>query len=277
MIPQITFSALLSIAIFFLAFNLELEKMGVASNLGALMIVLGGILAAALIAYPWKRLIWTARLLKETFVSANEMDWTKKTIVTLARTYRKEGIRALEKMGEQLPAGQLKTAVGLISYNYTKEEIGHILQKEVRILHGQYEAADGILRRMTRLAIALGVTGSIVSLIRAFGHISDASGLVGYAGIALLSTFYGVVLANLCFVPLSHKLRDFMDQEAIRFDLILEGILAVYDHENPRAIEYKLDSLSALSGRGSRELSVTPRPKLVAMASSKVNAAAISS
>jgi len=277
LIPQIIFSILLTIAIFFLAFNLELEKVGLASNLGALMIVLGGTLAATLIAYPWRRLIWTAHLLKKAFLSVNEIDWTKKTIVTLARTYRKNGIRVLEQMGEKLPDGYLKTAVDLITYHYTKDEIEHILQKEAHIMYGQYEASEKIICSMARLAPALGLTGTIVGLIRTFGHITDTNGLIGYMGIALLSTFYGVVFANLCFIPLSNKLREFMDQEATRLDLIQEGILDIYDQENPRAMEYKLESLSSLSTKGSKQGLVTPRPKLVATTTPKMQATAVSS
>jgi chemotaxis protein MotA len=277
MIPQIIFSIFLSIAIFFLAFNLELDKVGLASNLSALMIVLGGTLAATLIAYPWRRLIWTVHLLKKAFLSVNEIDWTKKTIVTLARTYRKNGIRVLEQMGEKLPDGYLKTAVELITYNYTKDEIEHILQKEAHIMYRQYEASEKIIYSIARLAPALGLTGTIVSLIRTFGHITDTNGLVGYMGIALLSTFYGVVFANLCFIPLSNKLREFMDQEATRLDLIQEGILDVYDQENPRAMEYKLESLSSLSIRGSKQSLFTPRPKLVATTTPKMQVAAVSS
>ncbi len=277
MIPQIIFSVFLSVAIFFLAFNLDLEKVGLASNLGALMIVLGGTLAATLIAYPWRRLVWTASLLKKAFLSVNEMDWTKNTIVSLARTYRVSGIRVLEQMGERLPDGHLKTAVELMTYNYTKVEIEHILQKEAQIVYSQYEASHKILCSMARLAPALGLTGTIVSLIRTFGHISDSSGLVGYMGIALLSTFYGVVFANLCFVPLSNKLREFMDQEAVRFDLILEGILDVCDQENPRAMEYKLESLASLSTGGSKQRPVMPRPEGVGMPAPKRQFAAVSS
>ena len=272
MIPQIGFSILLSLAIFLVAFNLRLEEMGLAANLSALMIVLGGTLAATLIAYPWRMLIGTARLLKKTFSSASEVDWTKDTIVALARAYRKEGIRGLERMGESLPDGQLKTAVELMSYHYAKEEIEHILQKEARLLYSRYEASDKILSSMARLAPALGLTGTIVSLIRTFGHIADTGGLVGYMGIALLSTFYGVVFANLCFMPLSHKLREFMEQEAARFDLIQEGILDIYDHENPRAVAYKLETLLSASG-GAREGAAAPLPKLVSLTTPKMHAA----
>lgn len=272
MIPQIVFSILLSLAIFILAFNLKLEEMGLASNFSALMVVLGGTLAATLIAYPWRMLIRTAGLLKKAFASTKEADWTKNTIVALARTYRKEGIRGLERMGEILPDGHLKTAVELMTYQYSRDEIEHILQKEAQMVYSRYEAAEKILSSMARLAPALGLTGTIISLIRTFGHISDTNGLVGYMGIALLSTFYGVVFANLCFMPLSHKLREFMDQEAARFDLIQEGILDIYDQENPRAVAYKMESLLSVSGR-SRQGTVSPLPKLVALATPKMHAA----
>jgi len=262
MISQVIFSIVLSIAIFLLAFNLEFERMGLASNLSALMIVLGGTLAATLVAYPWKKLIWTARLLKKAFSSRNDVEWTIDAIVTLASTYRKSGIRALEEMGKKIPSGALKTAVELIAYNYTKDEIERILEKEARITYSQYETAHKILYNMARLAPALGLAGTIISLIRIFGHITDSQSMVGYMAIALLNTFYGVVFANLCFVPLSNKLREFMDQEQIRIDLILEGSLDLYDLENPRAIEYKLESLSTV---GSKRNLVPPRSRLVVM------------
>ena len=73
---------------------------------------------------------------------------------------------------------------------------------------------------MARLAPALGLTGTIVSLIRTFGHITDTNGLIGYMGIALLSTFYGVVFANLCFIPLSNK------QEIISLEHFAIGVLS---------------------------------------------------
>ena len=241
---QALFSLLLFIFIFFLAFNLDVGSMGLGSNLNALMIVLGGTLSASLIAYPWKRLFWTARLLKKAFTSRSEIDWTIDTLLKMTRTYRKDGIRALERLGEKIPDGLLKDAVELMACNYTKEKIEHILAKEVQITTSQYETAEKILYTMARLAPALGLTGTIVNLIHIFRHISDSQSLVGYMAVALLSTFYGVVLGNLCFIPLSNKLRDFMDQEQIRLELIQEGILDVYDAENPTAIECKLEALS---------------------------------
>lgn len=131
-----------------------------------------------------------------------------------------------------------------MTLHYSREKIVQIVQKEVQLTYVQYETAYKILYNMARLAPALGLAGTIVALIRVFGHIADPKSLVGCMAIALLSTFYGVVLANLCFVPLSNKLREFMDREEMRLDLIQEGVLDLYDEESPSAIRFKLETLS---------------------------------
>jgi chemotaxis protein MotA len=261
MVSQAVFSLFLSIAIFVLAFNLEVGKMGLASNLNAIMIVLGGTLSATLFAYPAKKLVWTGQLLRKAFGVRNEIDWTINTIITLAHTYRKGGMRALEEHGNKLPQGLLKSAVELMTYHHNRDKIEQVIQKEAQLIYSQYETSHKILHSMARLAPALGLTGTIINLIRIFGRInSDPQSLIGYMAIALLSTFYGVVLANLCFVPLSNKLKEFMDQEEIRFDLIQEGILDLYDKENPRAIKHKLETLATAVATPTRTI---PRPRLI--------------
>jgi len=245
MILQLIFAISLSIAIFFVAFNSKIEEMGLASNLYALMVILGGTFAATLIAYPWKKLAWMLQLLKKAFLARDEIEWTIEKIVDLTRAYRQGGIRTLERRGEELPQGILKTSIELMTLHYSREKLEQVVQKEVQLIYVQYEAAYKILYNMARLAPSLGLAGTIVALIRVFGHITDPKSLVGCMAIALLSTFYGVVLANLCFVPLSNKLRDFMDREEMRLDLMQEGILDLYDEESPWAIRFKLETLCA--------------------------------
>lgn len=105
MIPQLIFAVSLSITIFLVAFNSKIEEMGLASNLCALMVVLGGTFAATLIAYPWKKITRMLHLLRKAFIASNETDATIDGIVDLTRAYRQGGIRALERRGEELPRG----------------------------------------------------------------------------------------------------------------------------------------------------------------------------
>jgi len=264
MIGQAICSLLFLTAIFVVTFNLEIREMGLASNICALLIVLGGTLAATLIAYPLKKLIWTARLLEKSFTRREEMKSTIESIVNLAHIYRTKGIRSLEQELSNLPPGLLKTGVELLAYRYSRDKIEQILLKEALCTHNQCETSHKMLYNMARLAPALGLAGTIISLIRVFGHISDPQNLIGYMAIALLSTFYGVVLANVCFVPLSNKLREFMDQNELQMDIVQEGILDLFDQEHPRAIRYKLETLSATMGISNRALN---RPNLVLLPS----------
>lgn len=246
MIGQTIASLLLLIVIFLLAFNLGVKELGLASNLNALMIVLGGTFCATLLAYPYQKLIMTIDFLKKSFSSRKEIDWTIQTIVHLARINKKNDIRLLEQEGHKLPAGLIKTGIELISYRFTRENIEQILHKEALLHWSRYETAHKILSSMARLAPAMGLAGTIVNLIRVYEHISNPQSLMGYMAIALLSTFYGVVLANVCFVPLSNKLREFMDQDLLRMDIIQEAILDIYDHEHPQAIQYKMATLAGI-------------------------------
>ncbi|MGV8058499.1 MAG: motility protein A [Smithellaceae bacterium] len=246
MIKQTITSLLLLIIIFFLAFNLGVKELGLASNLNALMIVLGGTFCATLLAYPFQKLIMTASFIRDSFSSRKEIDWTVQTIVHLARINKKNDIRLLEQEGHKLTPGLIKTGIELIIYRFSRENIEQILHKEAVLHCSRYETAHKILCSMARLAPAMGLAGTIVNLIRVYEHISNPQSLMGYMAIALLSTFYGVVLANVCFVPLSNKLREFMDQDLLRMDIIREGILDIYDHEHPQAIQYKMATLAGI-------------------------------
>jgi chemotaxis protein MotA len=246
MIIQAVCSFMMLVAIFLLSFHLEVKELGLVSNLNAMMIVFGGTFFATLLAYPVQKLWMTAQLLKQSFEGDRQIRWTISTLVQLARVQKRGGIRALEREGEKLPAGLVHTGVGLIAYNFSRENVEQILHKEALFTCSQYETAYKILCSMAKLAPAMGLAGTVVNLIRTFGHINAPQNLIGYMGIALLSTFYGVVLANICFVPLSNKLHEFMDQDLLRMDMVKEGILDIYDEEAPRAIQYKLETLAGI-------------------------------
>lgn len=266
MIRQAVCALVLLAIIFTVTFNLEVREMGLASNFSALLVVLGGTFAATLIAYPLAKLAWTARLLQKSFTFREEMTSTIELIVRLAHVYRSRGIRPLEQEAAGLPPGLLKTGVELIAYHTSRDKIEQILLKEALCTHNRCETSHKMLYNMARLAPALGLAGTIISLIRIFGHISDPQNLIGYMAVALLSTLYGVVLANVCFVPLSNKLREYMDLNELQMDIVQEGILDLYDQEHPRAIRYKLETLSATLGIHSRaprraELTLVPTPE----------------
>jgi len=104
MARQIILSAVLLTSIFLLSFSLEMSGVGFISNLIALMVVLGGTLSVALMIYPGRKLIWTARMVRKAFRPLDKADETIQAIVHLARTYRQGwDIRHLERQAQNLP------------------------------------------------------------------------------------------------------------------------------------------------------------------------------
>ena len=261
MIGRTVFSLSLLAGIFFSNFKLEVSGIGLLSNLNALFLVLGGILSTALVPYTWGRLSWTFRLLKKSFGAGEDIGRIVQTIVDLARDHRKKGsIRLLEQRTNELPQGLLKRGLELITYHYSRDQIEQILRKEAFDTYNQYGAAHKILQNMARLAPVLGLAGTLIQLIRVFGNSGSHPDFIRTLAFALLSTFYGLILASLLFTPLANRLKEFMEQNRLRMEIIQEGVLGIYDQEHPRAIQYKLEMRSA-----TQELSPKPRtsPKVV--------------
>jgi len=246
MIGRTVFSISLLAGIFFSNFKLEVSGIGFLSNLNALFLVLGGILSTALVPYTWGKILWTFRLLRRSFGTAEDIDRTIQTIVDLARNYRKKGsIRLLEQRANDLPPGLLKRGLELITYHYSRGQIEQILRGEALNTYNQYGAAHKILQNMARLAPVLGLVGTLIQLIRVFANSSSYPDLFRTLAFALLSTFYGLILASLLFVPLANKLKEFMEQDRLRMEIIQEGVLGIYDQEHPRAIQQRLEIRSA--------------------------------
>jgi chemotaxis protein MotA len=252
MAGQIILSAVLLASIFLLSFSLEMSGVGFVSNLIALMVVLGGTLSVALMIYPWRKLIWTARMVRKAFRPLDKADGTIQAIVHLARNYRQGwDIRHLERQGQNLPPGFLKTGVELIAYQCDREKMKEVLGQEAASIQGQYENAGIVIRHLSQIALSLGFIGTVVNLIRFLGLCRDLQELAGYSAVAFLSFFYGVLLGRLGFVPLADRLKEYMADEKFRLDLIQEGILGIQDREHPRAIRFKLETY--LAARGATE------------------------
>ena len=250
--------------ILFSSFKLETGGFGLVSNIHALMIVLGGTLSVLLIAYTWRKILRTIRLLRRTFGSREDIDWTIQKITDLARDYRKKwSIRLLEREANNLPRGLLKTGLELITFNFPRDQIIHILHQEALHTHEQYEMAYKILRNLARLAPAFGLAGTFVQLIRVLDNSTGSRDLLGPIAIAFLSAFYGLILAGLLFAPLANKLKEFMEQSKLRMEIIQDGILALYDQEHPRAIRHKLEIRSSAMAL-SNQLRIPPQVVLLA-------------
>jgi chemotaxis protein MotA len=253
MTRQIILSAGVLTSLFLLSFSLEVGSgVNLVSHLTALMVVMGGTLSIALMVYPWRRLIWTARMVRKSFRPLDKAEATIQAIVHLARNYRQGwDIRLLERQAQNLPPGLLKTGVEMIAYQWDRDKMREVLGQETASVEGQYESARGVIRYLSQVALSLGFIGTVVNLVRSLGLCRDLQELAGYSAVAFLSFFYGVLLGRVGLIPLADRLKEYLGDERFRLELIREGILGIQDREHPRAIRFKLETY--LAGRGAAE------------------------
>jgi len=251
MMKQVIPSTALLIFILLLSLTLDMGGVGSSSNWIALMIVTGGALSVALLVYPWKNLIQTARMVKKTFHLSEKPHDTILAVAHLARSYRQGwDVRNLERQGKDLPPGLLKTGVELIACRYDRNKMKQVLHQEATAIRGQYEEAMKMIHHLSQAALSLGLVGTVVSFIRFYGLSLNPGELAGFGAAAFLGIFYGVLVGKLGLVPLANRMKEHCSEEMFRLDLIQEGILGIRDLEHPRSIRFRLESRLAPQDTG---------------------------
>jgi flagellar motor component MotA len=261
MVRQTIPPGLLLVIVVFLSFTIGGEGIGWIANLNALMLVAGGTFCYALMTYPQKKLVLTARVVMKSFRPSENLKNIIQTIGRLARLYQGGwGIRSLEGAVKDLPPGLLRMGVESIAYQYDRDKIKQVLQREASCIRSQYESAGKVLRDLSQMVISMGLIGTVIYFVRFFDIARDIQGLLGFSAGAFLSTFYGILFCKLGMNPLTGKVKEFMAEEDFRMELIQEGVLGILDLEHPRAIRFKLENHSAARAAIGQ---IPPEPEVV--------------
>lgn len=210
-------------------------------NIPSAMIVLGGVIAATLVNYPLQKVLDVMKILRVVFIEKElEAEDLIQTIVNLAETARREGLLALEDAAYQLEDPFLKKGVLLIVDGTDPDLVRNILETELSFLEERHGESQGIFEAMGAYAPAFGMIGTIIGLINMLRDLDDPSTIGPGMAVALITTFYGSVLANLIFLPIAGKLEVRSKEEILLKEVMIEGMLSIQAGENPRIIEEKL-------------------------------------
>ena len=213
-------------------------------NLSGLAIVVGGTAAATFICSPLKEVmrVVSAFLLavkREELPIGNYID----ALVAIARTASGKGRIALEKALPNIDNEFLKSAVQMLVDGYSREELKEILDTRIEQSYEHEMAQASIFRTMAKLAPAFGIIGTLIGLI---GMMQTMGGDMAQLGpsmaTALTTTLYGVLLANMCVLPIAIKVEKRIEERIILMIVIRDGILFVHD-QTPAPIV--LDKLKA--------------------------------
>ncbi|MFA9461503.1 motility protein A [Thiohalorhabdus methylotrophus] len=210
-------------------------------NAPGALIVIGGTLGATLVSYPLQQVLNAGRVVKKTFFHQSENP--KDVIAELleyAQTVRKEGVLALEDRVESLENPFMQKGLQMAIDGQEPEVVEAILQNEVDKMEDRHETGAAIMDTMGSLSPAFGMIGTLIGLVQMLQSMEDPSTIGPAMAVALLTTFYGALMANAIFIPMAGKLRARSEEETLNYQIIITGVRNIVAGENPRILEQKL-------------------------------------
>jgi len=175
-------------------------------------------------------------------VNYNEEEVIKQ-IIDLSNVARKEGLLALEEAAnESIEDEFVKKGVLLIVDGTDPEFVRSILETELSCISDRHKSIISFWESLGSMGPAWGMIGTLIGLINMLGNLQDINFVGPNMAIALVTTFYGSVLANWLCIPVSTKLKANDAAEIMMKEIVVEGLLSIQAGENPRIIEEKLKS-----------------------------------
>ena len=212
-------------------------------DMPSVFIVIGGVLCATLASFPMDRIKSLLKALKSAFrKNTTNINDDIELLIKLANIARKEGILALEESAAETEEPFLKKGIMLIVDGTDPELIKDILETDLEFIKQRHADSRAILDAAASYSPAFGMIGTLIGLINMLQHLTDMAALGPNMATALITTFYGSMLANLVFGPLSKKLKAAGTKEYLRKEMVLEGLLSIQNGENPRIIREKLNA-----------------------------------
>ncbi|MDL2313424.1 MotA/TolQ/ExbB proton channel family protein [Desulfovibrio sp. OttesenSCG-928-C14] len=245
------FATLFGIAFSLILVGLALGDVANFLNPAGLLIVLGGTFGAMLTNFPL-RVVARAFGLIRKMLTQNLPDTRQVTEQFMEYAYiaRREGILALEPLIKEIESPYLRKGMQILVDGLEPQAISRIMETEINNTESRNEVGVDLLNALASYAPALGLIGTVVGLVRMLSSMTDPSSIGPAMAIALLTTFYGAMLANLVFLPLCGKLRNRTKAEVFIMEMQLAGILGIAKGENPRLIREVLECYQAPEERG---------------------------
>jgi chemotaxis protein MotA len=210
-------------------------------DIPSFLVVVGGAVAAALICFPLGTMLKSPIVILKVFLNKSEDRLALiKQIVDLAETARRDGLLALESKVAGIENPLVRTGIQMAVDGSTPDVVEEVLRTEVEAICARHREGKGVMDQMGRFAPAYGMIGTLMGLIMMLQDMSDPSGIGAGMAIALITTLYGAIIANVFFSPFAEKLGLMSRKEMISLEIAIRGVMAIQSGESPRAISQKL-------------------------------------
>ncbi|NDP61700.1 MotA/TolQ/ExbB proton channel family protein [Polaromonas sp.] len=214
----------------------------------SLGIVLGGTLAATFLSYPLKEVFRVFSLMAT--VMRNERMYTQNDIeelVQISKLWINGDLHAVERALENVTNPFLRTGVQLVIDQTPEDDILDLMQWRISRLRAREAAEAQLFRVMANFAPAFGMLGTLVGLINLMSLLGggDMRAIGQQLGVALMTTFYGILLANLVFKPVAVKLERRTETRVVLMNMVLQGISMMCERRSPSLMRETLKSFMA--------------------------------
>lgn len=207
----------------------------------SMLIVFGGTIAATLINFPLGQFLSAIRVAMKLLFAKEEngLDIIK-SYIQLAVIVRKEGQLALEEASKTVEHPFMRKGLMLVADGVDAEALSGILNLQNAAVQERHKIGQEVFKAGGRWAPAFGMIGTLIGLVTMLGSMDDPSSIGPKMAIALLTTMYGALIANLFCLPMAGKLKQRTEQEVLVNMIIAEGLKGLQMGLNPRLLEEKL-------------------------------------
>lgn len=207
----------------------------------AAMIVLGGTFGACFVSMPLPAIIKAFKDVKTVFLPAKvDHEGVVKDIINYATKARRNGLISLEQEAQAVKDPFVKKGISLVVDGIDPQKLRETLEADIMAYEDHQKHSVEFFEAAGGFAPTIGIIGAVLGLIHVMGNLSDTSKLGGGIAVAFVATIYGLMVANIICLPMGTKLKIRMKEEVLRRVMILEGLIAIQNGENPHFIEQKL-------------------------------------
>lgn len=210
-------------------------------NLPSVLIVLGGTVAATLMKFSLKHCLNAAKVAYQAF--RQQAENPKQLILQvnhIAQIVHKKGILAVED--EPVESEFLKKGLQMCVDGLKPEFVRKALEEDLKQSLERHDLGQQIFRAIGDVAPAFGMIGTLVGLVQMLSDMSDPGSIGPAMAVALLTTLYGAMIANLVAIPIADKLSLRRDEEKLHKNLIIDSIVCIQQQHNPKIMEELLEA-----------------------------------
>lgn len=235
-----------------------------------MILVFGGTIGAAMASTTLGDTINSLKMLPKAFLyKAPKLGKDVETLVELAEVARKEGLLALEAKAADIKDPYLKKALQNVADGMDPDELRILMEDEAASMEKSGRSAAKFFAAMGGYAPTIGILGTVVSLTHVLENLSDPSSLGHSIAAAFVATLWGVLSANIIWLPIGSRIGKMTDQLSERLTMITEGVLAVQFGAQPRTLSEKLYAMlpaseqpkAAAKGAAAKGAKSTKAPK----------------